>query len=324
MKKFILALLICAGAVHAQSLIVISGSKTVAAPGTVATPTFSPVAGTYSSTQTVTISTTTPLAVLCYTTDGSTPTEVSHLCSGGTTSTYSTPLTVSTTQTVKAIGTLATYTDSTVASATYTISAATPAYLQSITGSNCGGTGNCTGNAFPNALTAGSAVIGVTTDHIGAPTAMTVSCGSQSGSVIVNTAGTIPMSAWLVNNTSSSTGCTVKLFASQNYGSVDGIEISNLAHGVDGTPSQNSGSGTAATSGSISVTAGDAEVVLLQGTGGDSSNTCVGLTWKAGLGVNANDYSVLVGVAASTGTWTPTCTMSYSTAWNATAFALKP
>jgi hypothetical protein len=94
---------------------------------TVATPTFSPVAGTYSSTQTVTISTTTPLAVLCYTTDGSTPTESLNLCSGGTTSTYSTPISVATTQTVKAIGTLAGSTDSLVGSAAYTISAGTPA-----------------------------------------------------------------------------------------------------------------------------------------------------------------------------------------------------
>jgi hypothetical protein len=123
MQKLILALLILAGTVHAQSLIVISGSKTVAPPSTVATPTFSPAGGTYSITQTVTISTTTPLAVLCYTTDGSTPTEVSNLCSGGTTSTYSTPISVATTQTVKAIGTLATYTDSAVGSAAYTISA---------------------------------------------------------------------------------------------------------------------------------------------------------------------------------------------------------
>jgi hypothetical protein len=88
-----------------------------------ATPTFSPAAGTYSSTQTVTISTATPLAVLCYTTDGSTPTESANLCSGGTTTTYSTPITVSTTQTVKAIATLAGYTDSSPGTALYTISA---------------------------------------------------------------------------------------------------------------------------------------------------------------------------------------------------------
>jgi hypothetical protein len=97
---------------------------------TVATPSFSPGGGSYSSTQTVTISTATSLAVLCYTTDGSTPTESGHLCSGGTTSTYSTPISVATTQTVKAIGTKATYTDSAVGSATYTISASGPTFTE--------------------------------------------------------------------------------------------------------------------------------------------------------------------------------------------------
>jgi len=55
MKKLILALLILAGTVHAQSLIVISGSKTRTLPS--GTPTFSPGAGSYGSTQSVTIST---------------------------------------------------------------------------------------------------------------------------------------------------------------------------------------------------------------------------------------------------------------------------
>jgi hypothetical protein len=85
--------------------------------------TFSPIAGTYGSAQTVAISTSTAGATICYTTDGSTPTEVSNACSGGTTQTYSAPITVSTTQTVKAIGTLASYTDSSVGSALYTITA---------------------------------------------------------------------------------------------------------------------------------------------------------------------------------------------------------
>jgi hypothetical protein len=117
-----LILALCALPTYGQILAPILFHQTAAA-SQVATPTFSPAAGTYSSTQTVTISTTTPLAVLCYTTDGSTPTEVSNLCSGGTTSTYSTPISVATTQTVKAIGTKALYTDSAVGSATYTISA---------------------------------------------------------------------------------------------------------------------------------------------------------------------------------------------------------
>ena len=106
----------------------------------VATPSFSPGGGSYSSTQTVTISTATSLAVLCYTTDGSTPTESGHLCSGGTTSTYSTPISVATTQTVKAIGTLATYTDSAVDSATYTISTT---YTDNFPGSSLSGNWTC-------------------------------------------------------------------------------------------------------------------------------------------------------------------------------------
>ena len=46
--------------------------------GTCAAPTFSPAAGTYSSAQTVTISTTTSGATIRYTTDGSTPSETAR------------------------------------------------------------------------------------------------------------------------------------------------------------------------------------------------------------------------------------------------------
>src|SRR6266567_4313182 len=80
----------------------------------VATPTFSPVAGTYTSAQTVSISTTTSAASIRYTTDGSTP---SHTV--GTL--YSGPITVSSTTTLKAIAYKNGWTDSTIASGTYTI-----------------------------------------------------------------------------------------------------------------------------------------------------------------------------------------------------------
>jgi hypothetical protein len=96
-----------------------SASYTILPP--VATPTFSPAAGTYTSTQSVTISTTTSGASIRYTTDGSTPTS-----STGTL--YSAPLTVSTTTTIKAIGYMTGIMDSTVASATLTIQAATPTF----------------------------------------------------------------------------------------------------------------------------------------------------------------------------------------------------
>jgi hypothetical protein len=83
-----------------------------------ATPTFSPAAGTYSSPQTVTISSTTPSATIYYTTDGTTPNTSSAVYSG--------PLAVSSPQTIKAIGTAVGYTASAVGSAAYTIVVVSP------------------------------------------------------------------------------------------------------------------------------------------------------------------------------------------------------
>jgi hypothetical protein len=88
-----------------------------------ASPTFSPVAGTYSSSQTVTISSTTPSATIYYTTNGSAPTTSSAVYSG--------PITVSSTETLEAIATASGFTTSTVASAAYTISAPAPDFAVS-------------------------------------------------------------------------------------------------------------------------------------------------------------------------------------------------
>jgi len=88
-------------------------SATYTIESQVATPTFSPGAGSYSSTQTVSISTTTSGATIYYTTNGSTPTNTSTLYSG--------PITVSATETLKAIATESGFFDSNVATAAYTI-----------------------------------------------------------------------------------------------------------------------------------------------------------------------------------------------------------
>src|SRR5665213_1198191 len=85
---------------------------TVGGTPVAATPVFSPVAGTYSSTQTVTISDATPSSTIYYTTNGSTPTTGSAV--------YSTPLTVSSTETVKGLATASGYTNSAIGSAVYT------------------------------------------------------------------------------------------------------------------------------------------------------------------------------------------------------------
>jgi hypothetical protein len=80
----------------------------------VATPTFSPAAGKYASTQTIAISTTTSGASIRYTNDGSAPSETVGTL-------YSGPITISSTTTIKAIAYGSGMIDSAVASATYTI-----------------------------------------------------------------------------------------------------------------------------------------------------------------------------------------------------------
>src|SRR5207237_411381 len=98
---------------------VASGTYTIQVPA--ATPALSPSGGTFTSSVTVTLTDSTPGATIYYTTDGSTPTTSS--------TPYSGPITVTTTQTIKAIAAAPGYTTSAVASGTYTIqgAAATPA-----------------------------------------------------------------------------------------------------------------------------------------------------------------------------------------------------
>lgn len=79
----------------------------------VATPTFSPVAGSYGSTQNVVLATTTSGAPVHYTLNGTTPTSGS--------ATYSTALSISSTTTVKQIAVKTGLEDSAVSSATFTI-----------------------------------------------------------------------------------------------------------------------------------------------------------------------------------------------------------
>jgi len=82
--------------------------------GTVAaTPLFSPAAGTYAVAQAVTITDPAPGATIYYTTNGTTPTTSSTKYTG--------PITVSTTETIEAIAVDTGYTQSGVASAKYTI-----------------------------------------------------------------------------------------------------------------------------------------------------------------------------------------------------------
>lgn len=88
-----------------------------------AAPTFSVHSGTYSTALTVTISDATSLASIYFTTDGSTPTTGSALYAG--------PITVSTSETLQAIATATGDTNSTVATAAYTINLSPPSFIVS-------------------------------------------------------------------------------------------------------------------------------------------------------------------------------------------------
>jgi hypothetical protein len=78
-----------------------------------AAPVFDPVQGTYTSTQTVAISSSTPGEGIYYTTNGTTPTTGSTLYSG--------PITVSSTETIETIAIASGYSQSPVSTAVYTI-----------------------------------------------------------------------------------------------------------------------------------------------------------------------------------------------------------
>jgi hypothetical protein len=91
-----------------------TGSYTIALPVAMA-PTMSPKPGSYSSTQSVTLSDGTPGAVIHYTSDGSTPTATSPV--------YSKPLQVKRSETIHAIAVARGYSNSPVALGNYTIGA---------------------------------------------------------------------------------------------------------------------------------------------------------------------------------------------------------
>jgi hypothetical protein len=164
--------------------------------GTVATPTFSPAGATYTSTQTVTISDTTAGATIFYTLDGSQPgTSVS-----GSTKQYSGPLTVSSTETIKALATASGMTTSATASATYTIASqvATPTF------SPAGATYPGTQTVAISDTTAGATIF-YTLDGSQPGTSVSGSTKQYSGPLTVSSTETIKALATASGMTTSST-----------------------------------------------------------------------------------------------------------------------
>ena len=152
-----------------------------------ATPVFSVAAGTYTSTQSVTISDTTTGATIYYTTNGTTPTTSSTVYSGA--------ITVSATETLKAIAAATNYTNSAVASAAYTITVpvtATPVF------SVAAGTYTSTQTVTISDTTTG-ATIYYTTNGTTPTTSSTV----YSGAITVSATETLKAIAAATNYTNS-------------------------------------------------------------------------------------------------------------------------
>jgi Chitobiase/beta-hexosaminidase C-terminal domain/PQQ-like domain len=106
-----------------------------------AAPTFSPASGTYTSTQLVTLSSTTAGASIYFTTNGTTP---------STSSTpYTGPITVSSSVTIKAIAVASGYSTSSVASGTYVINTGTTIQVSLSGNANVYGIG-ANGSAIPS------------------------------------------------------------------------------------------------------------------------------------------------------------------------------
>jgi hypothetical protein len=246
----------------------------------VATPTISPATSTYTSAQTVAMTDTTPGATIYYTTDGSTPT--------GASTKYSSPFTVSTTETVQAVAIFTGFANSAVAQADYTInipSAATPTFSPAA-GTYSGGQSVTISDTTPGAA------IYYTTDG-STPTAS--STQYASGIKVVNTE--------IINAIAIATGYTNSAVATAAY-TINPVNSPNFTVAV--TPA------------TLAVTAGQSGTVTVSVTPQYSfasavSFTCSGL--PAGASCSFSPATVTPsGTAASPTTLTVTTSSSMAAA----------
>ena len=159
-------------------------------------PTFSPVAGTYSTSQAVTISEATAGTSIYYTTNGTTPTTSSTAYTGA--------ITVSATETLTAIAVKAGYTNSAAATSAYTIAPSLP----TPTLTPLGGT-----YTIAQTVTISDATSGATIYYTTDGTTPTVSSTVYSGAITVSSTMTIKAIAVKNGYTNSSVSTTIYTIA---------------------------------------------------------------------------------------------------------------
>jgi len=158
--------------------VVATAAYTINLPTPVAVPTFSPAAGTYTSSQSVSILDATAGSTIYYTTDGSTPTTASTVYAGA--------INISTTETLEAIATASGHATSAVATAAYIISLPAESFtiagtaLTIAPGAAAGNTSIITVTPSGGFKGAVGIIASITTSPAGAQNTPTLSFGSTS------------------------------------------------------------------------------------------------------------------------------------------------
>jgi len=292
----------------------VQGQTSLTVMGAAIAPAFSPAAGTYTSTQSVSLSTSTPSATIYYTTNGTAPTTSSTVYSG--------PITVSTSETIQAIAAANGYSNSTVSSAAYTINlpAAAPTF------SPAAGTYTSVQTVSLSSSTP-SATIYYTTNG----STPTTSSTAYSGPVTVSASETvkaIAIATGYSSSTVSSAAYTINLPAAAptfspaagTYTSVQTVSLSSstpsatIYYTTNGsTPTTSS----TAYSGPITVSASETVKAIAIATG-YSSSTVSSAAYTINLPAAAPTFSPAAGTYTSTQTVslsssTPSATIYYTT-----------
>src|SRR5580658_5110900 len=267
-----------------------------------ATPTISPAAGTISTTQQITISDTTSGYAIYYTTNGA-------ALSVTSTELYSGPFTLPASATVEAMAVATGYSNSAVASASYTVQssqAATPTFSE--------GTGTYSGT---QSITLNDTTSGATIYYAINATPTTSSTKYTAGAVItVSTSETIEAIA-------VATGYTQSNVASATY-TINPVTNSTITY-VQGTYTNPFSGNPATATYTLAQTAGDLNVLIIgwydttstissvTDTKGNVYTLAVGPTRLAGDGTNAIYYAKnIAGAAAGTNTVTVTFNQTVS------------
>ncbi len=241
-------------------------TQTISAPTAVA-PKVSPAAGTYSTSQSVTLSSSTSGATIYYTTNGTTPTTSSTK--------YSSAISVSATETIEAIAVASGYNNSAATSATYTITpaAATPAF------SVAAGTYSTTQSVTLSDTTSGATIYYTTNGAT--PTTSSTKYSSAISVSATETIEALAVASGYSNSAVASAKYTISTATptfSLAAGSYTGAQLVTISDATSGATIYYTTTGTAPTTAStkyssaISVSASETIEAIAVVTGGTGSS----------------------------------------------------